>query len=120
MDMSQIPSEEQMLAQQEQKAAMQEQRDSILQQILEPAAKARLTALKLVKPDFAASVEDSLIRAGTTGQLKSIVSDAQLKTMLEQFAADGPEGSAAAKKKVTIQRRKTCESSDDDDDSDLL
>lgn len=120
MDLSNIPSEDQMVAQQEQKAAMQEQRDSILQQLLEPAAKARLTALKLVKPDFAASVEDSLIRAGTSGQLKTMVSDPQLKTMLEQFANDGPDGGGAAKKKVTIQRRKTCESSDDDDDSDLL
>ena len=75
--------------------------------------------LALVKPDLAMSVEDTLIRAATSGSLKGIVSDDQLKKMLEQFADDSTTGTAP-KKKVIIKRRKTCESSDEDDDSDLL
>jgi hypothetical protein len=52
---------------------MEEQRQSILSQILEPAAKDRLKRLSLVKPDKARSVEDVLVRAATSGQLKSKV-----------------------------------------------
>ena len=78
-----------------------------------------LSALRLAKPDFCSAVEDTLIKAATSGQLKSQVTEAQLKTMLEQFAGEGGVG-AAARKKVVIQRRKTCDSDDDDDDSDLL
>ena len=78
--------------------------------------------LALVKPDLASAVEDTLIRAGTTGQLQSVVSDEQLKKMLEQFAGDDSSATSGvvAKKKVIVQRKKTCESDDDDDDSDLL
>jgi len=66
-----------------------------------------------------------LIRAGTTGQLKGVVSDSQLKKMLEQFSEDGTGGDLSgggAKKKVVVQRKKTSvdNSDDDDDDSDLL
>lgn len=53
---------------------MEEQRAMILDQILEPEAKARLTRLSMVKPDKARAVESSLIKAGTSGQLKSKVS----------------------------------------------
>lgn len=52
---------------------MEEQRRSILDQILEPAAKDRLTRLALVKKDKARTMEDHLIRAATTGQLRSKV-----------------------------------------------
>ena len=56
-----------------QQAAREEQRTSILSQILEPAAKDRLKRLSLVKPEKARSVEDALVRAATSGQLKSKV-----------------------------------------------
>ena len=79
----------------------------------------RLTALKLVKPDFCNAVEDTLIRAATMGQLKGLVTEETLKQMLEQFSTEGGVGNVA-RKKVTIQRRKTCDSDEDDDDSDLL
>lgn len=53
---------------------MEEQRRSILDQILEPAAKDRLIRLALVKPEKARGMEDHLIRAATSGQLRSKVS----------------------------------------------
>jgi programmed cell death protein 5 len=122
-----MPTEEQLLNQQAQQAEIKEQRDSILQQIMEPDAKTRLVRLALVKPDLVAAVEDTLIRAATGGQLKGMVTDSQLKKMLEQFADEGGGTSAvgsagAAKKKVVVQRKKSAvdDDEDDDDDSDLL
>ena len=87
--------------------------------IISPLVLYSLSALRLVKPDFCSAVEDTLIKAATSGQLRGLVTEAQLKTMLEQFAGEGGVG-AGAQKKVVIQRRKTCDSDDDDDDSDLL
>lgn len=52
---------------------MEEQRRSILDQILEPAAKDRLIRLALVKPEKARVMEDHLIKAATSGQLRSKV-----------------------------------------------
>jgi hypothetical protein len=52
---------------------MQERRAVILEQILEPAAKDRIQRLGLVKPDKAKRIEDSLISAATSGQLKTKV-----------------------------------------------
>ena len=45
----------------------------IIDQILDPGARQRLNRLKLVKPDKARSVEDSLINAATSGKLKGQV-----------------------------------------------
>jgi DNA-binding TFAR19-related protein (PDSD5 family) len=56
-----------------QEAMMQERRAVILEQILEPAAKDRIQRLGLVKPDKAKRIEDSLISAATSGQLKTKV-----------------------------------------------
>jgi programmed cell death protein 5 len=122
-EMQDIPSEEQMLDQQAQQAEMKERRDNILSQILEPEAKTRLVRLALVKPDLVSAVEDTLIRAGTTGQLKGVVTDGQLKKMLEQFSSGGSDdGAGAGQKKVVVQRKKygVDDSDEDDDDSDLL
>ena len=52
---------------------MEEQRRSILDQILEPEAKDRLIRLALVKPEKARVMEDHLIKAATSGQLRSKV-----------------------------------------------
>ena len=56
-----------------QQAQMEEQRRSILDQILEPAAKDRLIRLSLVKKEKARFMEDHLIKAATSGQLRSKV-----------------------------------------------
>jgi programmed cell death protein 5 len=53
---------------------MDEQRLSILDQILEPAAKDRLLRLSMVKKEKASRVEASLIQAATSGKLRGKVS----------------------------------------------
>jgi programmed cell death protein 5 len=65
---------EEIQQQQAQAAAAEERRLSILDQILEPAAKERLSRMAIVKKEKARSIEDSLIRGATNGQLKSKVS----------------------------------------------
>ena len=76
----------------------------------------------MVKKEKARLVEDSLIKAATTGQLKSKVTDAQLITMLEQMNPADTEGTGGAgggkKKAIIIQRRKYGMDDDDVDDND--
>jgi len=73
--------------------------------------------MKLVRPDKARAVEDSLIRAATTGALKQKVSEEQLVAMLGQYE-ESQSGGGGAKKGITIQRRKYGMDDDDDDDND--
>mmetsp|Transcript_22209 Transcript_22209/g.32319 ORF Transcript_22209/g.32319 Transcript_22209/m.32319 type:complete len:97 (-) Transcript_22209:131-421(-) len=96
---------------------MEEQKMSILDQILEPAAKDRILRLKIVKKEKAERVEHTLIQAATSGQLRGKVTEEQLIEMLDKISDSGDTGI----KKVTIQRRKfDFDDDDDDDDSDLL
>jgi programmed cell death protein 5 len=116
-----IPSAEEMQMMEAQKAAQEERRIMILDQILEPAAKARMSTLALVKKEKARAVEDSLINAASSGRLKSKVTEEQLIAMLQQFSGgDDNEGAGGKKKGIVVQRRKTgFEDDDDDSDSDL-
>jgi DNA-binding TFAR19-related protein (PDSD5 family) len=98
---------------QAQQQQMEEQRNSILDQILDESAKDRLKRLNLVRKDKARAIEDSLIKAATTGQLRNKVTDDQLVKMLE-----GTE--EAGQKKVSMQRRNYGMDSDDDDNDDDL
>ena len=117
----QIPNMEEMQARQQQQKENEERRASILDQILEPAAKNRMSRLALVKKEHARAVEDSLIGAATNGQLKSRVSEEQLIVMLEQISGKSESATGSSQGRgITIQRRKTgFEDDDDDDDSDL-
>lgn len=58
------------------------QKEAILKQILEPAARARLGNIKMVRPELASTVENYLIGAGAQGKLSAPVTDEQLKQIL--------------------------------------
>ena len=60
---------------------MEEQRLSILDQILEPAAKDRLLRLSMVKKEKARNVENSLIQAATSGKLRGKVTHYSIKLL---------------------------------------
>jgi len=117
-------SMEQIMAQQQAQQANEDRRASILDQILEPEAKSRLTRLSLVKKEFARAVEDSLITAATNGKLTSKITEPYLIKILEQMSGSGggeeEEGGAGGgkKKKVIVQRRKYGGDEDDDEDND--
>ncbi|MCJ1463262.1 hypothetical protein MMC07_001868 [Pseudocyphellaria aurata] len=98
--------------QQEQEA---EARTSILSQILLPEAADRLGRIRLVKESRAIDIENRLIMLAKTGQLKSKVTEDQLKELLGAVAENTQkEGGAAGK--IVISRRK----GGWDDDDDLL
>ena len=58
------------------------QKELILKQILSSEARLRLNNVKMVKQELAISVENYLINAASQGQIKSPISDDQLKQIL--------------------------------------
>ncbi len=66
-------------------ADAQAQKDAVLRQILTPEARARLTNIKMVKPQFAEQIEMQLIQLAGTGRLRGQVTDDQLKALLKQL-----------------------------------
>lgn len=85
-----------------------EARQSILSQILEPEAADRLGRIRLVKESRAQDVENRLIMLARSGQLRSKVTETQLKELLGAVAETKEE------EKIVVSRRKG--GWDDDDD----
>ncbi|XP_075796254.1 programmed cell death protein 5 [Pelodiscus sinensis] len=97
--------------QQETKQREAEMRNSILAQVLDQAARARLSNLALVKPEKAKAVENYLIQMARFGQLGGKVSEQGLIEILEKV-------SQQTEKKTTVKfnRRKVLDSDEEDDD----
>ncbi|KAH7037120.1 PDCD5-related protein, partial [Microdochium trichocladiopsis] len=91
----------------------QEARQQMLNQILLPEAADRLGRIRLVKESRATDVENRLIMLARTGQLRSKVTEDQLKDLLSAVADQGRE----QQEKIVVSRRKGW---DDDDDDDLF
>lgn len=95
---------------QEQKQQQEsEARQSILSQILEPEAADRLGRIRLVKESRAQDVENRLIMLARSGQLRSKVTETQLKELLGAVAENKEE------EKIVVSRRKGGWDDDDDD-----
>jgi DNA-binding TFAR19-related protein (PDSD5 family) len=88
----------------------EEARQHILSQILHPEAADRLGRIRLVKEQRATDVENRLITLAQTGQLRSKVTEEQLKELLNAVADNKEE------EKIVVNRRKGW----DDEDDDLL
>ena len=88
------------LAEEQQRMRVQEQmqakKDAALKMILSSEARLRLANIKMVKPEFAESLEIQLIQLAQSGKVSLPISDSQLKTVLNQLQA--------AKKNFTIRR----------------
>uniref|UniRef100_A0A673ZKD5 Programmed cell death protein 5 n=1 Tax=Salmo trutta TaxID=8032 RepID=A0A673ZKD5_SALTR len=86
-------------------------RNSILAQVLDQSARARLSNLSLVKPEKAKAVENYLIQMARMGQLGGKISETGLIDILEKV-------SQQTEKKTTVKfnRRKVMDSDDEDDD----
>ncbi len=72
-------------AQEQAAAEVQAQKEAILRQILTPEARARLSNIKMVKPQFAEQIEMQLIQLASSGRLRGQVTDEQLKALLGQL-----------------------------------
>jgi programmed cell death protein 5 len=66
-------------------AEISAQKEIILKQILSSDARLRLNNVKMVKPEVANTVENYLITMATQGQVKSQLSDEQLKQILKSL-----------------------------------
>ncbi|XP_014031214.2 programmed cell death protein 5 isoform X1 [Salmo salar] len=97
--------------QQEAKQRETEMRNSMLAQVLDQSARARLSNLALVKPEKAKAVENYLIQMARMGQLGGKISETGLIDILEKV-------SQQTEKKTTVKfnRRKVMDSDDDEED----
>ena len=93
-----------------------EARNSILAQILTPEAADRLGRIRLVKESRATDVENRLMMLARSGQLRSKVTEDQLKELLGAMAENEVKVGGGGGGRIVINRRKEW----DDDDDDLL
>jgi programmed cell death protein 5 len=93
LSMQQRNTDEQKLSQAEQLDA---QKQAVLQQILSPEARQRLTNLKMIKPEFTDQLELQLIQLAQMGKVSIPISDQQLKQILIQLQS--------RKREITIRR----------------
>ncbi|XP_066570236.1 programmed cell death protein 5 [Amia ocellicauda] len=98
-------------AQQEAKQRETDMRNTILAQVLDQSARARLSNLALVKPEKAKAVENYLIQMARFGQLGGKISETGLIEILEKV-------SQQTEKKTTVKfnRRRVMDSDEEDDD----
>ena len=66
-------------------AEILEKKELVLKQLLSPEARLRLNNVRMVKPDVANMVENYLIGMATQGQVRSQISDDQLKQILQSM-----------------------------------
>ncbi len=62
---------------------LEQLKKTVLHRILSKEAKERLTRLKLVKPELANQLELYLLQLYQDGQIKTVISDEQIKSVLE-------------------------------------
>ncbi|RVE74537.1 hypothetical protein OJAV_G00023570 [Oryzias javanicus] len=96
--------------QEEAKQRETEMRNSILAQVLDQSARARLSNLALVKPDKANAVENYLIQMARFGKLGGKISESGLIEILEKVSQQTEK-----KTTVTFNRRRVMDSDDEDD-----
>ena len=78
----QPPNDEESRRREAEAAAM---RNRVLNVLLDPPARQRLMNIRLVKPELAATVENYLINAASSGRLNRMLNDEELKQILLQL-----------------------------------
>jgi len=109
-------------AEQMKKQAVQEQKQTVLEQACTQEALARLGRIRLVKPDKAAKVENSIVSMAMQGKLPGKINEGKLIEILERGSMR-EAAKAGAPKGINIQRKRYAldsDDEDDDDDEDLL
>jgi programmed cell death protein 5 len=57
-------------------------RENVLRMALTSEARQRLANVKMVKPELASSIEEYVVQMASSGKLKYVIDDEQLKQML--------------------------------------
>eukprot|EP00057_Strongylocentrotus_purpuratus_P031164 XP_783776.1 PREDICTED: programmed cell death protein 5 [Strongylocentrotus purpuratus] len=94
----------------EQAQKEQEMKHSMLAQLLDQSARARLNSIALVKPEKAKMIENMLIQMARQGQIGGKINEDGLKGLLEQVNVKMGHST-----KVKFDRRYRMDSDDDDD-----
>jgi programmed cell death protein 5 len=76
---------EQQRKEEEIRAQLEAQKALILRQILTPEARARLTNIKMAKPEMAEQLEQELIQLAQTGKIVRPITDEELKEALARL-----------------------------------
>ncbi len=71
-------------------------RENVLRMALTSEARQRLANVKMVKPELAASIEEYVIQLASSGRLKEVLDDEQIKQMLVSLQG--------RKRDITIRR----------------
>lgn len=81
-------ADEQMADEQRRSAEIEQaKRQQILRQILSPEARERLGRVRMVKPELADNVENQLIQLASMGRVNRIISDQDVKDILDKLTA---------------------------------
>lgn len=81
----QNPNIQQQMAEEQQAREIQAQIKKVMTTLLSKEAQERISNIRTVKPDLAIQVEIYLLQMFQAGRLRPIVTDAQLKAMLDQL-----------------------------------
>ena len=60
-------------------------KEQYLKLFLTPEARARLTNIKMVKPDVAVLVEEQIMQLGSSGRLRQPLTDEELRSILARL-----------------------------------
>ncbi|KAF7639672.1 hypothetical protein Mgra_00000998 [Meloidogyne graminicola] len=94
----------------EQKQQQEMMRNTILAQVLDKSALARLSNLSVAKPEKSQAVENMIINMARMGQIRGKMSDEDLKKLLDKIADKTTKST-----KVNYDRRRAAIDSDDED-----
>ncbi|TMW59139.1 hypothetical protein Poli38472_007284 [Pythium oligandrum] len=106
---------EQMQAEQMKQKQNEEMRSSLLQQVLQPEARERLSRVAIVKPEKARAIEDMVLQMAQRGQLTAKIDEDRLIDLLNRAG----ETEEKQRTKVTMKRRTYFSDEDEDDDDDF-
>ena len=84
-------------SQEQMRREVESQKKQAMMQLLTPEARARLTNIRLTKPEFVDQIELQLIQLAQMGKVQSKITDDQLKELLRKLAGQ--------KREINITRR---------------
>lgn len=87
-------------------------KNTILSQIMDKSALARLSNLATVKPEKSQAIENHIIQMARTGQIRGKMTDDDLRRLLDQIAGQG-----AKTTKVKYDRRRAAIDSDEEEET---
>ncbi|ONH68884.1 Programmed cell death protein 5 [Cyberlindnera fabianii] len=84
-----------------------------LDQVLEPAARERLSRVNMVRPDRAKAVEQYIMRLAQSGQVRRKLGESDIVEILNGLARDEQKKNETT---IVFSRKQTALDEDDDDD----